>query len=166
MVGIGKFKDADHGAGTFQSAENRSDEIERLAYETGRGVAAEGWNLICGGLEGVMEAAARGAAENGGTTIGILPGQGHDEANPHIKIAIPTGLGHARNAVIASSADAMIAVGGEHGTLSEIALCLKLGKPVVELAVPGTEKRVIESLLYASTPGEAIEKIKHSLGIG
>jgi len=184
LVGAGKFRGTDQGEGNFKNtdhsahnfnktdqgegvspnANNRLREIETLAYETGRAVAAEGWNLICGGLEGVMEAAARGANDNGGTTIGILPGHRHDEANPHINIAIPTGLGHARNAVIAVSADAMIAVGGEHGTLSEIALGLKLGKPVVDLVIPGKPKREIERLLHVNTPGEAINKIRHAIG--
>jgi hypothetical protein len=157
------FRGDDHGTGTLRGADNPQDEIQKLAYEVGLGIAAQGWNLVCGGLGGVMEAAARGAAENGGTTIGILPGYRHDEANPHIKIAIPTGLGHARNAVIAACADGLIAVGGEHGTLSEIALGLKLGKPVVDITVPGIRKRGIDRLLHADTPGEAIEKIKNSL---
>ena len=162
IIGAGDLK----GTGVLRGVDNPSKEIEKLAYETGRMIAIEGWNLVCGGLGGVMEAAARGAAENGGTTIGILPGERHDEANRYIKIVIPTGLGHARNAVIATSAEAMIAVGGGHGTLSDIALGLKLGKPVVELVVPGRPKRVIDSLMHAETSAEAIQKIKTSLGMG
>ncbi|MBI5177717.1 MAG: TIGR00725 family protein [Nitrospinae bacterium] len=117
---------------------------EALAEEAGRAIAAEGWALVCGGLGGVMSAASKGARSAGGLVIGILPGYRHDEGNPHLSVALPTGLGHARNAVIAASAEGVVAVGGEHGTLSEIALALKMGKPVAALqsqwsSVPGVE---------------------------
>ncbi|MCX8032464.1 MAG: TIGR00725 family protein [Thermoleophilia bacterium] len=114
--------------GSECTAEERS-----LATEVGRLVAARGAVLVCGGLGGVMEAAARGAKEAGGTTIGILPGHERHAANPYIDYAVTTGIGHARNLAVASSGDAVIAVGGEYGTLSEIALAAKLGRPVIVL---------------------------------
>jgi hypothetical protein len=101
------------------------------AEEVGRLLAQSGAVLICGGLGGVMEAACRGAGMAGGMTIGILPGTDRSESNPWVQIAIATGLGEARNSLVASSADALIAVGGEYGTLSEIALALKWSKPVI-----------------------------------
>jgi uncharacterized protein (TIGR00725 family) len=104
-----------------------------LAREVGREIARRGHVLVCGGLSGVMEAAARGAREEGGMTIGILPTGRRDDANPYIDVAIATDMGHARNAVIANTADALIAVGGSYGTLSEISFGLKLGKRVVSL---------------------------------
>jgi uncharacterized protein (TIGR00725 family) len=89
--------------------------------------------LVCGGLGGVMEAACRGAAAGGGVTVGLLPGFDRTAANPHVVVALATGLGEARNAVVVNAVDVVIAVGGEYGTLSEIALALKTGKRVVGL---------------------------------
>jgi len=123
-----------------------------LAREVGRLVALKGWTLVCGGLGGVMEAVSRGARENGGTVVGILPGYEHSDANEFVSIVIPTGLGHARNAVVAASADGMIAIGGSHGTLSEIAFGIKMGKPVVGLAT----SLIVDGMLSAETPDEAI----------
>jgi uncharacterized protein (TIGR00725 family) len=94
-------------------------------------VAERGAVLVCGGLGGAMEAACRGAKEAGGTTLGILPGADRGDANPFVDVAVPTGLGQGRNLVIVHAADAVIAVGGGYGTLSEIALALRHGKPVV-----------------------------------
>ena len=102
-----------------------------VARDVGREIARRGAVLICGGLGGVMAAACRGAAEGGGTVVGILPGPSKDAANPHVTIAIATNMGEARNVIIVKSADAVIAVGGEYGTLSEIALALRDGTPVV-----------------------------------
>jgi uncharacterized protein (TIGR00725 family) len=99
----------------------------------GRELAARGAVLVCGGLGGVMEAACRGAKDAGGRTVGILPGTDRAAANPFVDAAIPTGLGEARNALVVRAADALIAVGGGYGTLSEIALALKAGKRVVGL---------------------------------
>ena len=90
--------------------------------------------MLCGGLGGVMEAAAEGAASAGGTVVGILPGGDRSAANPYVTVAIATGLGEARNAVLTAAADAVIAIGGGWGTLSEIALARKHGRPVVALA--------------------------------
>jgi uncharacterized protein (TIGR00725 family) len=110
------------------------EETALIAERVGREVARRGGILICGGLGGVMEAAARGAREAGGTTVGILPGPDAADANPHILIPIATDLGHARNAVNVRAADAVIAVAGGYGTLSEVALALAMGIPVVSLA--------------------------------
>ncbi len=104
-----------------------------LAYAAGQAVARRGAVLICGGRGGAMAAAARGAESAGGLTIGILPGYDRHEANPHIEIVITTGMGQARNAIIVASADAVVALEGEGGTLSEIGLAIKLGRPVVAL---------------------------------
>lgn len=103
------------------------------AEELGGCIARRGWTLVCGGLGGVMEAAARGARAEGGATIGILPGAERDAANPHIGTAIVTGMGQMRNALVVLNGDAAIAVGGGHGTLSEIALALKSGRTVIAL---------------------------------
>ncbi|MFS8664544.1 MAG: TIGR00725 family protein [Limnochordales bacterium] len=105
----------------------------RVAEEVGRRVAGLPADLVCGGLGGVMEAAARGARQAGGRTIGILPGIQKDAANPYIDIVIPTGMGQARNVLVVLAADVVVAVGGEFGTLSEISLALKHGIPVVGL---------------------------------
>ena len=102
-----------------------------IAERVGREVARRGGILICGGLGGVMEAAARGAREEGGITVGVLPGPDASAANPHVLIPIATDMGHARNAVNVRAADAVVAVAGGYGTLSEVALALAMGVPVV-----------------------------------
>ncbi len=107
--------------------------LAALAEAVGTEIAAAGAVLICGGLGGTMEAACRGAHSRGGVTIGILPGTRHGEANPYVTYAIPTGLGHARNLLVARSAHAVIAVGGKYGTLSEIAFAKIEGTPVIGL---------------------------------
>jgi hypothetical protein len=112
----------------------------RLAADLGREVAAAGAILVCGGLGGVMEAAASGAAAAGGTVVGILPGYEHASANPHCHVVVPTGLGHARNVLVAASGDALIALPGGPGTASEIALARVLGRPVVVLGRGRTER--------------------------
>lgn len=111
-----------------------SEHVLSLAYRVGRLIAEAGCILVCGGLGGVMEAAARGAKEAGGITIGILPTGSRFDANPYIDIPIATNMGHARNAIIAHTCDSLIAVGGKFGTLSEIGFGLALGKVVVSLS--------------------------------
>ena len=123
------------------------------AEEVGRLLAEAGAILLCGGLGGVMEAAARGARNAGGLTVGLLPGGDRSAANPYIAIPIATGLGEARNVVIVTAADAVIAIAGEYGTLSEIALARKLGKRVVGL---GTWSLGAEHVTLAATPEEAV----------
>jgi uncharacterized protein (TIGR00725 family) len=103
------------------------------AGAVGREIARRGAVLICGGLGGVMECACRGARSVGGTTIGVLPGTDACDANEYVDIPIVTGMGQARNAIIVQTADAIIAIGGGYGTLSEIALALRLDKPLVGL---------------------------------
>ena len=126
--------------------------VAALAREVGRELARRGAIVICGGLGGVMAAAAKGVQDEGGVSLGILPGQDRGLANPHLTYAIPTNLGHARNVVIAHAADAVIAVGGSYGTISEAAIALKLGKPVVALGTDWSLPR----LKTAHTPQEAV----------
>ena len=102
-----------------------------LAFELGRGIAERNAVLVCGGLTGVMEHAARGARAAGGLTIGLLPGEDPDDANEYVDVAVATGLGHARNAILARTADGIVAVGGGLGTLSEIALALRNRRPTI-----------------------------------
>ena len=133
-----------------------SEKIYELAREVGRGIGRKGWYLLCGGLSGVMEGAARGCSEVGGTTIGLLPGLERTLANPFIKIAIPTGLGEGRNLLIVRASDVLIAVAGGYGTLSEIALSLKTGKRVIGLET----WRNIEGIQHVATPEEAIDRAR------
>jgi uncharacterized protein (TIGR00725 family) len=107
------------------------DELCRIAYEVGQLVAGRGDTVVTGGLGGVMEAASRGARDAGGLVIGLLPGSDAGVANDAVRVAIPTGLGELRNALIVRSADGVIAVGGSWGTMSEIALAMRAGTPVV-----------------------------------
>jgi uncharacterized protein (TIGR00725 family) len=118
-------------------------------------VAKHGSVLVCGGLGGVMEAACRGAKEAGGTTVGILPGT--EEGNSYLDIIIRTGLGHARNILVVLSADAVIAVGGSYGTLSEIAIALRTGRPVY-----GINTWDIEGVFSCSSPEEAVTQAVHN----
>ena len=105
----------------------------RAAEEIGQRLAEAGVKVVCGGLGGVMEAVARGAAQRGGEVIGVLPGEDPSAANPHCTHVVATGTGHARNLAVVASADAVIAVAGEWGTLAEIAFARRLGRPVVTL---------------------------------
>jgi uncharacterized protein (TIGR00725 family) len=107
--------------------------LARVAEELGRRLAGGGAIVVCGGLGGVMEAACRGAREAGGTTIGLLPGDHRGAGNRWLSVALPTGMGELRNGLIVRACDALVAVGGGPGTLSEIALALKTGRPVVGL---------------------------------
>jgi len=123
------------------------------AEEVGRLVAEAGAVLVCGGLGGVMEAACRGARRAGGFALGLLPGDDPAAANPYVSLAVPTGLGHARNVLVAQTAQVLIAVEGEYGTLSEMAIGRKLGRPVIALqswpGLPGVD--------YVATPRQAVE---------
>jgi uncharacterized protein (TIGR00725 family) len=119
-----------------------SPAISAIAREVGKTIAAKGFFLVCGGLGGVMKAACRGAKDAGGITIGIIPTDKKEDANPYVDIVIPTGLGHARNVLVVHAADALIAVAGEAGTLSEIAIALKTGKPIVGIQTWEVEGRV------------------------
>jgi uncharacterized protein (TIGR00725 family) len=134
--------------------------VAALAEEVGRLLAVRGAVVVCGGLGGVMEAVCRGAKSAGGTTTGILPGLDRSEANPWVDVAIPTGLGEARNALVVRAADVLIAIGGEYGTLSEIALALKTGKPVVGVETWELSRRGVAAtdIARAATPAEAVER--------
>lgn len=123
------------------------------AEEVGKLIALRGAILICGGLIGVMESASKGAKSQGGITVGILPQNDTKEANPYIDIPIATGLGMGRNVIIARSADALIAVGGEYGTLSEIAFALQMDKPVV-----GIKTWDIKGVITAENAVDAVNK--------
>ena len=115
------------------SGTQEGDEAWALAEEVGRRLAEAGVALVCGGGGGVMEAASRGAAEAGGTVIGIVPGTSPDDANEHCTHVVATGIGHARNLAVVSSGEAVIAIGGEWGTLSEIGFARVIGHEVVAL---------------------------------
>jgi len=133
--------------------------VEALAEAVGREIARRGAVLVCGGRGGVMAAACRGAKEEGGLTVGILPGTDRRQANPFVDVPIVTGLGEARNALLVRTAEAVIAVSGGYGTLSEIGLALKMGRPVVgldtwELSHGG---RPVPAIVQADTPTQAVE---------
>jgi uncharacterized protein (TIGR00725 family) len=132
---------------------------EARAEEVGRLLAERGCTVVCGGRGEVMAAAARGAKSAGGRTIGILPGTSRADANEWIDHVVVTGLGHARNSVVAASGDAVIAVGGSHGTLTEIGFALVYGRPVVILE-PGLE---VEGVPRAKTPAEAVDFVLASV---
>ena len=134
--------------------------VDAAAEAVGRGLARRGAVVVCGGLGGVMEAACRGARAEGGTTFGILPGVDRADANPFVDVALPTGMGEARNALVVRAADALVALAGEFGTLSEIALALRLGKPVVglwtwELARAG---EAVDAIVRVDDPDQAAER--------
>ena len=128
------------------------------AEEAGAAVAEAGAGLVCGGLGGVMEAACRGARSRGGLTLGLLPGSDRDAANGWVVVAVPTGLGEARNALVVRAADAVVAIGGGWGTLSEIALALKAGVPVVGVGTwePAIGGSVPPGIVAAPGPREAV----------
>jgi uncharacterized protein (TIGR00725 family) len=128
--------------GIIGSGDKRKSQ-DSLAEEVGRLLGSRGAVLVCGGLSGIMEAASRGCEQAGGVAIGILPGSDKLDANPHIGFAIPTGMGVARNVLVVRASDAVIALPGGPGTMSEIALALKIGKPVIDLGnwnIKGTVK--------------------------
>jgi len=133
--------------------------VAALAQAVGQEIGRRGAVLVCGGRGGVMEAACQGAKAQGGITIGILPGTDRREANRYVDIPVVTGLGDARNAVIVRSADAVIAVSGGYGTLSEIGLALKMGRPVVGLGTWELSKqgRPVVAIIRADTPVQAVE---------
>jgi uncharacterized protein (TIGR00725 family) len=135
------------------------DEACRLAEGVGLELARRGAVVLTGGLGGAMAAASRGARQGGGTTVGILPSDDRADANPWVDVAVPTGLGEGRNAVLVRAADAVIAVAGEFGTLSEMALALRLGKPVVGLCTweLGRAGRPVTAVVVVATPEEAAE---------
>jgi uncharacterized protein (TIGR00725 family) len=146
---------------TYVAVIGASDATEwelAMAEEVGRRLARAGAVLVCGGLGGVMNAAAAGAAAEHGTSVGILPGDDRRGASPHLTVAVTTGFGEGRNVLVARSADAVVAVGGEFGTLSEVALALKMGKRVVGLGTWDLRRDDTETdpLVRAETAEEAV----------
>jgi len=135
-----------------------SKEEAKLAEEVGRELAKRGATLVCGGLGGVMEAACKGASSEGGVTIGILPGDSRQTANPYVQIPIVTNLGEARNVVVVKSAQAVIAIGGNYGTLSEIAHALRSGIPVIGLDTWALSRngQPDDSIIPAQNSAEAV----------
>ena len=140
----------------------------RLAEDVGRELAKRGAVVICGGLTGVMEAACRGARAEGGLTIGILPGNNRKDANQYVTIPIITGIGYARNSIVAKSGQAVIAIGGKYGTLSEIAYALQDKIPVIGLGTwkLATGKSKDESIVIAKDASDAVDKALKSIGQG
>ncbi|MFC1534883.1 TIGR00725 family protein [Thermodesulfobacteriota bacterium] len=133
-----------------------SEAVFEFARELGFEIGKRGWVLICGGLGGVMEGAAKGCVEANGTTIGILPGLDRRSANPYITIPIPTGLADGRNLLVVRASDILVSVAGGYGTLSEIGLALKIDRPVIGLET----WRDIKGVRYVSDVKEAILTIE------
>ncbi len=129
--------------------------LYEMAMRVGELLAERGCVVVNGGLGGVMEASAKGAKMKGGLTVGILPGDSKDEANPYIDIKIVTNMGHARNVIIAHTCDALIAIGGEYGTISEMSIALKIGKKVVAIE----PLVVLPGVKVVDTPEEAVEEV-------
>lgn len=130
----------------------KSEDIRKISFDTGKEIASRGYVLVCGGMGGVMEEAAKGAKSVGGLVVGILPGKDESEANPYVDIPIVTAMSHARNAIIVRSACCIIAIDGEYGTLSEIALGKVIDKPVF-----GIKTWDIEGVIKVSSAKEALD---------
>jgi len=141
-----------HRIGVIGGSQAGSEELAAAA-EAGRLIAAAGYTLVCGGMGGVMEAAARGAATGGGAVIGILPGKSLTEANPYVTVPIATGLGMLRNSLVVLNSEVLIAIGGRYGTLSEIAYAGVLGRPVF-----GIGTWTVEGVTACASPAEALER--------
>ena len=149
-------------------ASEAEPEVLRDAEAVGRSIAEAGAVLVCGGLTGVMEAASKGAADAGGVVVAVLPTLSPADANQYVSYAVATGTGHARNLAVVASGQAVVAVGGEWGTLSEIAYARKLGRPVVAIQSwtlrnrSGTDLGIVE----AETPEEAVEAALSAAVVG
>jgi uncharacterized protein (TIGR00725 family) len=141
-------------------------ELEEAAKHVGTGLAEAGLVVVCGGLTGVMEAVARGAAEAGGVVIGIIPGESTDEANPHCTHVVATGIGYARNLAVVASGEAVVAVGGEWGTLSEIGFARNLGRPVIALrswSLKPAGGAELDGVTEVEDPVAAVEAVRAAL---
>ncbi len=132
----------------------------KTAEDVGRELAKRGAAVVCGGLGGVMEAACRGASSEGGITIGILPGENRHDANQYVQIPIVTGMGYARNVAVVKSAQAVIAIGGSYGTLSEIGHAIQSGIPVIGIDTWSLSKggKINSSITPAESATDAVEK--------
>ena len=141
-----------------------SAEIAELAFQVGRGIAEQGWILVCGGMGGVMEQACRGAWSRNGVTLGILPGNSRTHGNPYLSCSVVTGIGEARNVLVVKSSKVIIAIDGSYGTLSEIALANAAGIPVVGLRswqLDAGQNRGQELFTrQVDSPSEAIQTVK------
>jgi uncharacterized protein (TIGR00725 family) len=148
-----------YSVGVVGPGAGADDEARRVAHDVGLLLAERGVVVVTGGLDGVMAAAAEGAQAAGGVVVGLLPGTAHSDGNVHLTVALPTGLGELRNGVVVSSSHALICVGGSWGTLSEVALAMRTGIPVVSIAgwhvtdAQGTE----QPLLRATTAAQAVD---------
>jgi len=142
-----------------------SEGVKEIATGIGRDIAREGCVLICGGRGGVMEAACRGAKGAGGITVGILPGLDKEDANSYIDVIITTGMGYARNSIVVSCADAVIAIAGRTGTLSEVALALNYGKPVVLVEGTGGISDSVDQVVEGIHRAKPEEAVKAALGL-
>ncbi len=140
-----------------------NEETNRLAEAVGRELAARGATVVCGGLTGVMTAVCKGAKEAGGTTIGILPGEDPNDANPWVDIPVPTGIGHARNAIVVKTGLAVLAIDGAFGTLSEIGHALGQADPLTVVGLRTWEfsqhGKPDTSVIVASDPVDAVDKV-------
>ena len=147
-------------------ASEADEQLCTVAEHVGEELASRGAIVICGGLTGVMEAVCRGARKRDGMTVGIIPSDRKEDANPHVQIPIVTGIGVARNAIITRTADVVIAVGGQFGTLSEIGYALSMGKTVVAIdswRLERATERQLPGLIHASNPKEAVDTALESL---
>jgi len=153
------MKDKLHFIGVIGGSEV-TPPVAKLAEEAGREIARRGAVLVCGGLGGVMEAACKGASEEGGLTIGILPGDSRWAANPYVQIPIVTCLGYARNVIVVKSSQAVIAIDGSYGTLAEIGHALQSGIPVIGLRTwsISMDGKADNKIIVAKSPKEAVEK--------
>jgi uncharacterized protein (TIGR00725 family) len=136
------------------------EETYKLAEEVGREIARRKAALVCGGMQGVMEAACKGAIEEKGLTIGILPGDSRNQANPYVQIAIVSGIGYARNVAVVKTSHAVIAIDGSYGTLTEIGYALQSGIPVIGLGtwVFAINGQTDKSIIAASNAKDAVDK--------
>ncbi|WP_457642925.1 TIGR00725 family protein [Persephonella sp.] len=139
------------GSGSCSPA---SDEY-RFAYHLGKLIAQRGYGVVCGGRSGVMEAVCKGAYESGGLTVGIMPSLDGSDANPYVKVKINTGLGHTRNPIVVSTGEIVVAVGGNYGTLSEIAYSLIYGKTVL-----GYKTHKVEGVIRIGKPEDVLKYLK------
>jgi len=144
--------------GVIGSGAELEDEVEMLAEKVGSDIALNHCVLVCGGLGGVMEAACKGAKREGGVTLGIVPSTHRQDANAYVDIVVPSGMGYTRNSLVVLSSEAVIAISGSTGTLSEIAMALNYGKPVVCVSGSGG---VAESVHHL-TDDERIRKVRFS----
>lgn len=130
-------------------------DLNDLAYKTGLEIAKYGYYTVCGGREGVMEYACKGAKENGGTTIGITPDLDPSKCNPYVDIVIPTGINFSRNYIVQNSGSAIIMIGGSYGTLSELSYALQFNKKVISLSSKWSD--ISDKIIKAKTPEEAVK---------